>query len=83
MQPRRRISQSARWLRDLILALTFVAVTAATHQAFAQVKTVTVEGREYQEAIDLQGASVHGFQVTEIRAKLGGFVKSWFLHPTP
>ena len=76
MQPRRRISQSARWLRDLILALTFVAVTAATHQAFAQVKTVTVEGREYQETIDLQGASVHGFQVTEIRAKLGGFVKS-------
>lgn len=49
---------------------------AVAQQGFAQVKMVTVEGREYRETIDLQGATVHGFQVTEIRAKLGGFVKS-------
>ena len=64
------------WIRDVVLASAFVAATALAHQAFGQVQTVTVEGREHREVIDLQGASVHGFQDTEIRAKLGGYVKS-------
>ena len=59
-----------------MLAFVFVAGTAAAHQAYGQVKTVTVQGREHREVIELQGASVHGFQDTEIRAKLGGYVKS-------
>ena len=63
-------------VRDAVLASAFVAATALAHQAFGQIETVTVEGREHREIIDLQGASVHGFQDTEIRAKLGGYVKS-------
>ncbi|MCP4176020.1 MAG: efflux RND transporter periplasmic adaptor subunit [Fuerstiella sp.] len=64
------------WLRDVVLTSAFVVVTAAAHQAFAQIDTVTVQGRQHREIIELQGASVHGFQDTEIRAKLGGYVKS-------
>jgi HlyD family secretion protein len=69
-------SHTTRWLQDIVLATAFVAITAAAHQAFGQVATITVKGREYQETVDLPGASVHGFQVTEIRAKFGGYVKS-------
>jgi len=76
MQSRFRISQTTGCLRDVILASSFVAVTVVAHEASGQVKTVTVEGREYRESIELAGASVHGFQKTEISAKLGGYVKS-------
>jgi HlyD family secretion protein len=64
------------WIRDVVLASAFVVATAAAHQACAQIETVTVQGREHREVIELQGASVHGFQDTEIRAKLGGYVKT-------
>ena len=64
------------WFRDTVIGLSFVVVGLVTEQAFSQATTVTVEGREYREVVDLQGASVHGFQVTQISAKLGGFVKS-------
>ncbi len=50
------------WLRDVVLTSAFVVVTAAAHQAFAQIDTVTVQGRQHREIIELQGASVHGFQ---------------------
>ncbi len=76
MATRNNRSHIARWLRDVILATAFVAVTAVAHEAWGQAATVTVEGREYQETVDLPGATVHGFQVTDIRAKLGGYVKS-------
>ena len=76
MQSRFRISQTTGCLRNVILASSFFAVTVAAHEAFGQVKTVTVEGREYRETVELRGASVHGFQVTDISAKLGGFVKA-------
>ena len=69
-------STTTHWLPNFLVVTTFVAATAASHQALAQVATITVEGREYQERVELPGASVHGFQVTEIRAKLGGYVKS-------
>ena len=69
-------SHTTRWLQDVVLATAFVAITATAHQALGQVATITVKGREYQETVDLPGASVHGFQVTEIRAKFGGYVKS-------
>lgn len=58
------------------MASAVLALTAAAHQALGQVDTVVVQGREYQETVELQGASVHGFQQTDISAKLGGFVKS-------
>ncbi|HIE95946.1 MAG TPA: efflux RND transporter periplasmic adaptor subunit, partial [Fuerstia sp.] len=64
------------WIRDVVLASAFVAATAAAHQAYGQVETVTVQGIAHREVIELQGASVHGFQDTEIRAKLGGYVKT-------
>ncbi len=66
-----------RWFRDTLVALTFVTVmfSVVAQQAVSQ-DMVTVEGRTYRETIDLQGASVHGFQVTQISAKLGGYVKS-------
>jgi len=69
-------SHTTRWLQEVVLATAFVAITATAHQALGQVATITVKGREYQETVDLPGASVHGFQVTEIRAKFGGYVKS-------
>ena len=68
--------QTAEWFHDVVLAAAFTTVTATAHQTFAQVETVTVQGREHTESIELQGASVHGFQVTEVSAKLGGYVKS-------
>lgn len=65
-----------KWLRDTVLVAAFVAGVTATKQAFCQIETVTVQGRAFRESIDLQGATVRGFQVTEIRAKLGGYVKT-------
>ena len=60
------------WLRDVVLTSAFVVVTAAAHQAFAQIDTVTVQGRQHREIIELQGASVHGFQDTGDSCKTRG-----------
>ncbi|MCH2211918.1 MAG: efflux RND transporter periplasmic adaptor subunit [Fuerstiella sp.] len=76
MNFRRKHSLTTGRLQDIVLAALFVTFTTAAHQAFAQPHLVTVEGQEYRETVKLQGATVHGFQVTDIRAKLGGFVKS-------
>ena len=74
MQLRAGVLQTPEWFREFILA--FIAVTAAHQQTFAQVETVTVQGRQYRESIEIAGASVHGFRITEVSAKLGGYVKS-------
>lgn len=75
-------SSTANWCRGGVLTLAFAVFTVsavstvASRQAAAQFDMVAVEGREHREVLDLQGATVHGFQLTEIRAKLGGYVKS-------
>lgn len=38
-------------------------------------KTMTVTGIPHVESVSLPGASVHGFEMTEIEAKLGGYVR--------
>lgn len=63
-----------RSLSTQVLAL--LALTPVLAQTTFAQETVTASGREYREAMDLQGATVHGFQVTQIHAKLGGYVKS-------
>ena len=76
------VTRIVAWLCDSIVAsgVVFVcamtAVGSHTAPAQAQSSTVEVKGREYVEAVELPAATVHGFQVTEIRAKLGGFVKT-------
>ncbi len=37
-------------------------------------ETDTVSGQPYVEKVDLPGASVHGFETTQLLAKLGGYV---------
>lgn len=53
--------------------LTFLAAVGAAQTGFSR---ATARGDDARSAIRLPGASVHGYQVTLISAKLGGFVES-------
>jgi len=54
--------------------LAFLSCALMVASASAQ-DTVKVRGIEYRDAIELRGATVRGYQVTQISAKLGGYVK--------
>lgn len=60
--------RSDGWFRDTVVALSFVTAVCIASSGFSQ--------SNKRNVIKLPGASVHGFQVTQISAKLGGFVKS-------
>lgn len=62
-------------LGPLFVPLAGLLIGLPTITASAQ-DTLKVTGKEYRETVQLQGASVHGNQQTDISAKLGGFVKS-------
>ena len=44
-------------------------------QSGSEPEMVRVQGREYRETVDLPGASVRGFERTQVKAKLGGYVR--------